>query len=549
MLENRQTDQLQNGSTTPDDEIELIDLLRVLWKWKYLIIGGTILFAVAAATISLNMTKIYSVDMIVEPGILNILSDNENEGKRVYIDSPQNIKALIDVGSFENQILKFLETLPDSQNLPQRIQLETNIPKSSNSLKVSYETSNVKQGIQILNQLTKLLLEKYNNLIEYYKKDFEGKIQLKTSNIAELSNKITNVENTISTVEVEYDNKIRTVITQISKSENQISNVQNDIATIDVEYNKKKRLNETEISKISNDILKVKNDISTAQSDTDAAVKQKANMISTISAQKEAKREQIKNLQKRVQEIQSEMGRVNNNTDLLIEERNKLLALTKNENNILSSVMYINTIQQNIGYLNSLKNEIYTINNQIFQTNADIEKLENEIRDLDIQKQNLGIQTDYKTENLKVRINNLEAEINDLKNKNETMMKDKGYEVDNLKSQINDLEAENKELQVRKENLMKQKTYEIATLLSQIKDLENQKKFISEEIKILEFKKDNVQNLQILKHPTGNAFPIKPKTRINVLLAGFMGVFFFVCLSFLFEHILNINKKAKINKE
>ena len=56
------------------DEIELTDLLRVIWKWKYLIIGGSIVFTLAAAIISFSQTKIYKVDTIIEPGIVNIIT-------------------------------------------------------------------------------------------------------------------------------------------------------------------------------------------------------------------------------------------------------------------------------------------------------------------------------------------------------------------------------------------------------------------------------------------------------------------------------------------
>jgi len=41
------------------DEIDLIDYVNVLWKWKGLIIGGTILCMVAAAVISLTMPNVY----------------------------------------------------------------------------------------------------------------------------------------------------------------------------------------------------------------------------------------------------------------------------------------------------------------------------------------------------------------------------------------------------------------------------------------------------------------------------------------------------------
>ena len=92
---------------------------------------------------------------------MNIINEGENEDKRIYIDSPQNLKALIDLGSFDNQILKYLEPLANGQDIPKIIQFKTNIPKQSNSLKISYETSNIEQGLQILGYLNKLLLKKY----------------------------------------------------------------------------------------------------------------------------------------------------------------------------------------------------------------------------------------------------------------------------------------------------------------------------------------------------------------------------------------------------
>ena len=99
---------------TYQDEIELIDLLKVLWKWKYLIIAGTLAFGVLAAVISTNMSKIYEVKMVVAPGLLKI----DDNGKRLYIDSIKNIKTMIESGTFNDQIRsgqdKDLEKAPSS---------------------------------------------------------------------------------------------------------------------------------------------------------------------------------------------------------------------------------------------------------------------------------------------------------------------------------------------------------------------------------------------------------------------------------------------------
>jgi uncharacterized protein involved in exopolysaccharide biosynthesis len=241
---------------------------------------------------------------------------------------------------------------------------------------------------------------------------------------------------------------------------------------------------EATLSKISANILKIKNDISTAQSKIDTSVKLNSNKIATIKSGVEAKKIQTVNSQEWIKDVQKEIVRIIKNTDFLFEERNKLLANKQERNNNLSSMIYINTIQQNIAYSNNLKNEINNINNKIVQDHADIESLENEIVDLNVQK----------------------------------------------------------------EDLIKQTKYQISTLLSQIDDLENQKKSTSEEIKTLNYKKDNVQNIQILKPPTSSPGPIKPKKKLIVMLASFIGIFMMLFLSFVFEYISK-NKVQKLSAD
>jgi len=44
-----------------DNEVELTDYLAVLWKYKWLIVAGTVICAIAAGIVAFNMTKIYEV--------------------------------------------------------------------------------------------------------------------------------------------------------------------------------------------------------------------------------------------------------------------------------------------------------------------------------------------------------------------------------------------------------------------------------------------------------------------------------------------------------
>jgi len=102
MNEDRKAPTESHGTEYYEDEIELMDYLLVIWKWKYFILSGTLVCGLIAAIISLKMDKVYSINMVLRPGILSI----GEEGKNVYIDSPHNIKALIESESFNNDILK-----------------------------------------------------------------------------------------------------------------------------------------------------------------------------------------------------------------------------------------------------------------------------------------------------------------------------------------------------------------------------------------------------------------------------------------------------------
>ncbi len=53
-----------------EQEIELIDYLRVIWKRKGLIVGGTLVAAAAALVVSLSMPKTYEVSRTIQIGKL-----------------------------------------------------------------------------------------------------------------------------------------------------------------------------------------------------------------------------------------------------------------------------------------------------------------------------------------------------------------------------------------------------------------------------------------------------------------------------------------------
>ncbi len=387
-----------------EDEIELMDYLKILWKWKYLILLGTLACAVIAGVVSFNMTKIYSIKTVLAPGVAKV----DGSGKLTYIASTQEIKTLIETGVLESTVLKQIKVRNEEER-PEALYLKITTPKGSNALEVAYETPQIDLGLQILTHLNRALLQKFDGIVQYYNEEYAIQIESKTS----------------------------------------------------------------ESSKIIEKIDKAKNEILTSEAKTRADIEQKKNEMLTIKAQITAKKSQIENMQNRISEMQIEIGRISKNTDLLIDERNKFLSRKTTDDNILSAVVYSNTIQQNIGYLNQLRGETNRIQDAIYNSEAAVNAMENKVKDTEAQIATLKELTKYKTETLKAEIASFESE----------------------------------------------------------------KSFIAEEMKNLEFKKNYVQNIQILQTPKTSLDPVKPKKKLNVLLAGVIGLFLTVFLAFFIEYI------------
>ena len=106
-----QTDHRDQRRGQFEDEIELIDYLRVMWKWKWMIIGGTLLCALAIAIYGFTrpVEQMYKVSTLIEidPKVLGDVSELNwdylrEKGRYVEKLGPvDKIKFLIDYGIFD----------------------------------------------------------------------------------------------------------------------------------------------------------------------------------------------------------------------------------------------------------------------------------------------------------------------------------------------------------------------------------------------------------------------------------------------------------------
>ena len=190
----QQPNPMQNNYYYPEDEIELIDYLRVLWKWKWLIIAGTLICAVAAAVISLQMPRIYEISTVIEPGITGV----KDNGSYMYIDSVANISGKINEGVYNRRIQEALNLDP----LKTEVEFKTAIVKEVSMIKLTsqWQEESIDLGMKVIGQLIRFFSDDYGGIIEHKKNGYDKQLTLKMSSIEKTRSEIKLLQATFKNV-------------------------------------------------------------------------------------------------------------------------------------------------------------------------------------------------------------------------------------------------------------------------------------------------------------------------------------------------------------
>ena len=165
------------------EEISLRDYINVVLKRKKTILTILFVSVVVTAAVSFLMPRTYEVSMILEPSSFGITS----EGKPIYLDSPKNIKAVVESGALNSKMLQSLNL-----NSTTRIKFRVSQPGGTSILKVSMERreKETEDGIKILNQLVDELSRSYFDQVEFKKNSIENKISAISNDIVTKNSEI-----------------------------------------------------------------------------------------------------------------------------------------------------------------------------------------------------------------------------------------------------------------------------------------------------------------------------------------------------------------------
>jgi len=159
-----------------NQEIELMDYLEVLWRYRFWIIGTTLLCALLAFGISFLLPPVYEVSAVIEPGRYgsDALETGEDRptGRIYYLDTPGNLKAKITQKSYDHRIREKIK-LPPKKKLKWKVFLE----EDSYAVKIALENPKPQQGLSVLNELITALSQECSQVQMAFKNTVAQEIQ------------------------------------------------------------------------------------------------------------------------------------------------------------------------------------------------------------------------------------------------------------------------------------------------------------------------------------------------------------------------------------
>ena len=309
------------------DQIGVITLMRLIWKWKIVVFTGVVVCALVALVISMLVPHVYEMDMLVE----NVQIGTDKVGEKVYLGNLQKTGSLVGSRAFNQDILGSLRK-QYRDVLPKRVSFKVSLENNNQFARIVYESVNVEMGEKILSQLFKRLQENYLVRIEHWKKEIDKKIEK---------------------IALEAEPK------RLEKEEM--------LARINAD----KRAEEDKIKALQEEIK-------------DIAVKRKID-ISEKMAEKKRGAATIRDLGKRTAEIRSIILAIESEISFLIETRKKLFS-TKNEIRDIGAVGGLfSSIMDGYVQLYKLRQEVFDKDDlelverlRIRELDYEIEKLRNE---------------------------------------------------------------------------------------------------------------------------------------------------------------------------
>jgi len=167
-----------------ENEINLADYLRVIWKWKWFIVAGVLICTIVAGILSFQMPKIYEISMVIEPGIASVNDD----GSFIYIDTAENMSGKIEGKVYNRRVEEALQLDP----LKTKVEFKSTIVRETSVIKITsqWQEEDTALGMKAIREMISLLSGDYERIVKHRKGAYDEQIKLKLNSIEKTQNEI-----------------------------------------------------------------------------------------------------------------------------------------------------------------------------------------------------------------------------------------------------------------------------------------------------------------------------------------------------------------------
>lgn len=161
--------QTENHHTEQADEIDLIDYINVLWRWKKMIIIGTLSCMLIAGVFSFLLPRVYLLKTIIEIGSM------ENDG---VIENPLVTVEKIKGGVYDEKIRKEMNI--KETDYPK---IKADNLKDTALIEIKIESSEKERDKRVLEAMGEFIIKDHLDLIQIEKYSLSNKIKEIENNI------------------------------------------------------------------------------------------------------------------------------------------------------------------------------------------------------------------------------------------------------------------------------------------------------------------------------------------------------------------------------
>lgn len=182
-----------------DRDVELIDLLDVAWKRKWLILVPTLFIVLAAAAASLLKPSVWEVDAILVPSKI-FMQTAQGQFVEVLITDPKQIAGQINQESYNALIASELKL--DIRKFPE---VKAEALQDTKIVRMSVRSEDAQQGKSILQALFARLKEELDRKVDVEIKSIDTEITTKQNSMKDMDNEIKVKQLDITSQEIEKD--------------------------------------------------------------------------------------------------------------------------------------------------------------------------------------------------------------------------------------------------------------------------------------------------------------------------------------------------------